>query len=100
MGAEDAAPDVFVYRDAGIVPAQGKKRGSRICLLYTSQKNSPGPHRPGELCRTSDIKDLAVVLYPVSYTHLAFLSAIASTIRVLPTPALAPTSIFFGIAQV
>ncbi len=30
MGAEDAAPDVFVYRDAGIVPAQGKKRGSRM----------------------------------------------------------------------
>ena len=27
------------------------------------QKNSPGQHRPGELCRTSDIKDLAVVLY-------------------------------------
>ena len=30
MGAEDAAPDVFVYRDAGIVPAQGKKRGSEM----------------------------------------------------------------------
>lgn len=30
MGAEDAAPDVFVYRDAGIVPVQGKKRGSRM----------------------------------------------------------------------
>ena len=27
MGAEDAAPDVFVYRDAGIVPTQGKKQG-------------------------------------------------------------------------
>ena len=27
MGAEDAAPDVFVYRDAGIVLAQGKKQG-------------------------------------------------------------------------
>ena len=27
MGAEDAAPDVFVYRDAGIVPVQGKKQG-------------------------------------------------------------------------
>ena len=29
MGAEDAVPDVFVYRDAGIVPVQGKKHGKR-----------------------------------------------------------------------
>ena len=27
MGAENAAPDVFVYRDTGIVPVQGKKQG-------------------------------------------------------------------------